>query len=61
MQTDLLGSNKMLRPGYQILIYFNVDDAENRRLQDGVAVSTTGHHWLKRLDICSVSSWQLTD
>ena len=58
---DLLGSATVVRPGYQVRIDFDVDDAENRCVQDVLAVGTNGVRWEKRMDVCAVTTWRLTD
>ncbi len=55
---DLLGRNT-LSPGYNIVINFDVGDAENTCLLDIRANGPDGIKWEKRMDVCTETEWTL--
>lgn len=59
--TDLLGSSTVVRPGYQVSVDFDSDDAENKCVQDILVQGTNGAKWSKRMNVCNTTSWTLTD
>ncbi len=57
---DLLGRH-VLRPGYNVKVDFNTDDAENECWQDVMAKASDGSKWTKTMNICRESTWTLVD
>lgn len=55
---DLLGST-ILDSGYNMIVNFDVDDAENRCLLDVEAMGSNGGRWQRRMDVCSATVWNL--
>jgi malate/lactate dehydrogenase len=58
---DLLGRNTVLRSGYYIYVDFDSTDAEDECVQDVMAKSSNGSKWTHTMNICTTTSWTLTD
>jgi hypothetical protein len=57
---DLLGQY-VLRSGYNIHVDFDTADAENECVQDVLAKGEGGQTWRRRMNICTTTTWTLTD
>lgn len=57
---DLLGSN-VLRAGYNTVVDFNVDDAENHCVLDVRAKGPGNIKWTRQIDVCDSTEWILRD
>lgn len=57
-EIDIFGSG-VLRDGYSGVVNFDVPDAQNKCVQDVLAVGRDGRRWEWRMNVCEVAEWTL--